>query len=99
MRLSEHKKKIIIDVLKKHQIKKAGIFGSFARGDAVDGVSDLDLIVELSRNDLFALSALKNDLEEKLKINVDIITYSGLERFAKKEHFKQEVSKHQEYLI
>ncbi len=50
-------------ILIKYDIKKAGIFGSYARGDAREGYSDIDLIVEPAKNDLFELSALKADLE------------------------------------
>ncbi|QTL97874.1 hypothetical protein GM661_07705 [Iocasia frigidifontis] len=54
-------------------------------------LSDLDLIVELAKKDLFELAGLKMDLEEKLNISTDIITYSGLRNFAKKEGFKKAV--------
>lgn len=89
---------IIKDILKKHNIKKAGVFGSYARGEATDS-SDLDLVVELAKNDLFELAGLKMDLEEKLNISTDIITYSGLRNFAKKEEFKKAVLDEQVIII
>ena len=99
MNLSQEEKQKIKKILNKHNIKKAGIFGSYARGEAVTGKSDLDIIIELSQNDLFELTAVKLDIEEALGLSVDIITYSGLQKFAKKEEFKIEVIKDQESLI
>ncbi|RCW53410.1 nucleotidyltransferase family protein [Halanaerobium sp. ST460_2HS_T2] len=99
MNLSQEQRKKIKDILNKHNIKRAGIFGSYARGEAVNDKSDLDLIVELSQNDLFELTAVKLDIEEALGLSVDIITYSGLKKFAKKEDFKKEVIKDQVSLI
>jgi len=93
MNLSQEEKQEIKEILNKHNIKKAGIVGSDARGEAVTGKSDLDIIVELSQNDLFELTAVKLDIEEALDLSVDIITYSGLQKFAKKEEFKKEVIK------
>ena len=61
--------------------------------------SDLDLIVELSKNDLFGLISLKQDLEEELNLFVDIITYNGLIKFSRKERFKEEVLKEQEIIL
>ena len=57
-----------------HPIKKASYFGSYADGKATSN-SDLDLLVEFDkpRISLFVLSAIKLDLEEQLKIPVDVI--------------------------
>ena len=57
-----------------HPIKKASYFGSYADGKATNK-SDLDLLVEFHkpRVSLFVLSAIKMDLEEQLKIPVDVI--------------------------
>ena len=57
-----------------HPIKKASYFGSYADGKAT-GKSDLDLLVEFDkpRISLFVLSAIKLDLEDQLKIPVDVI--------------------------
>jgi len=75
--------------LKEHNIDKAGLYGSYVRGEASEGESDIDLIIELSENNLFALASLKRDLEEELGVEVDIITYSGIKNFARKEDFKE----------
>ena len=64
----------IIKVAEFHSIKKASYFGSYADGKATSS-SDLDLLVEFDkpRVSLFLLSAIKLDLEDQLKIPVDII--------------------------
>src|SRR3989344_6115401 len=45
-RVLENIKKKIIGVLRKNNIKKAGIFGSYARGEGQRG-SDVDILIEL----------------------------------------------------
>ena len=97
MTLQKKKKKNIIDVLKRRKVKKAGIFGSYARGDATKD-SDIDIVVELAQKDLFELSGLKIDLEKTLNRKVDIVTYNGL-NFSKREGFKERVLRDQVILI
>ena len=71
-------KKIIIRVLRKHGVKKAALFGSVARGEAVEK-SDIDLLIEFKgRKSLLDLVSLKLELEELLKRNVDVLTYKSL---------------------
>jgi len=55
-------------------VKKVSYFGSYANGRQTDS-SDLDLLLEFHKPSvsLFTLSAIKNDLEEQLKIPVDVI--------------------------
>ncbi|MCK5733644.1 MAG: nucleotidyltransferase domain-containing protein [Candidatus Latescibacteria bacterium] len=58
----------------KYGIQKIGLFGSVARGEE-HGQSDVDVIVELEKQDLFYLIGIKQDLEEQLRIPVDIVSY------------------------
>jgi len=54
------------------------IFGSVSRDEAF-GTSDLDLIVELTREmGIFEFLGIKLFLEERLGIRVDLVTESGL---------------------
>ena len=55
-------------------IKQAFYFGSYAEGRQTDS-SDLDLLLEFQKPavSLFTLSAVKNNLEDMLKIPVDVI--------------------------
>lgn len=58
----------------KYHILRIGIFGSAAREDMTDG-SDVDIVVEMDRQDLFSLIGIKQDLEEKMSLPVDIVSY------------------------
>jgi predicted nucleotidyltransferase len=55
-----------------YHLARIGIFGSYARNEA-DGESDIDIVVELEKPDLFVLGNIKNDLEEIFGISVDVI--------------------------
>ena len=57
-----------------YQIRRIGLFGSAAR-DRIDPQSDIDVVVELERQDLFALIGIKQDLEEQLHRQVDVVSY------------------------
>ena len=66
--------KAVEQVASTFPIKNAAYFGSYAEGRQTD-VSDLDLLLEFREPavSLFMLSAIKNDLEDQLKIPVDVI--------------------------
>ena len=55
-------------------IRQVSYFGSYAEGWQTDA-SDLDLLIEFQRSavSLLVLSAIKNNLEDLLKIPVDVI--------------------------
>jgi len=57
-----------------YQIRRIGLFGSAAR-DRIHPQSDIDVVVELERQDLFALIGIKQDLEEQLHRQVDVVSY------------------------
>ena len=58
----------------KYGIKRLGLFGSTVRGRATEQ-SDIDIVVELEKQDLFFMIGIKQDLEEQLGVKVDIISY------------------------
>ena len=71
-------KKKMLPVLKKHEVSKAGIFGSFATG-AEKKSSDIDILIEFEgEKSLLDLVALKLDLEEETDRKVDLLTYNSL---------------------
>lgn len=72
-------KRKAVPVLKRHAVKRASIFGSYARGTAKSR-SDVDFLIEYKGKDksLFDLVDLKSDLEETLDRKVDIITYNSI---------------------
>lgn len=78
MKLQERQIRKIKTILKKHDVKRAHLFGSFARGDA-DRNSDIDILFEFKGNkSLIDHSGLKIALEEKLRKKVDVVTYNSL---------------------
>lgn len=72
-------KKRALPILKRHAIKRAAIFGSFARGEA-KARSDVDILIEYKgkNKSLFDLVDLKSELEDILGRKVDIVTYSSI---------------------
>jgi predicted nucleotidyltransferase len=58
-------------------VKKIGLFGSFARGRQT-GKSDIDIIVEFSKPIGFKFLELCDYLEKKLGKKVDILTPAGI---------------------
>ena len=58
----------------KYHIKKLGIFGSVAK-NRMKEASDIDIVVNLTKQDLFELIGIKQDLEEMLKYPIDIVSY------------------------
>ena len=71
-------KKRINPTLRNYGIKKAAIFGSFAKGKTKEN-SDIDILVEFPGNkSLLDLVDLKFALEEILGRKVDVLTYDSL---------------------
>ncbi len=71
-------KKTLIEVLKKHGVKKAALFGSIVRGEATEE-SDIDLLIEFGgRKSLLYLAGLKLELQELLRRRIDVLTYKSL---------------------
>jgi predicted nucleotidyltransferase len=72
-------KKKALPILKRHDVRRASIFGSFARGTAKPG-SDVDFLIEYKTKNksLFDLVDLKDDLEETLNRKVDLVTYNSI---------------------
>ena len=70
--------KKIIPTLKSQGVVKAGIFGSYATGEAKEN-SDVDLLVELKDDkSLLDLVGLKLELEDVLGRKVDVLTYDAI---------------------
>ncbi|MEK6935761.1 MAG: nucleotidyltransferase family protein [Nanoarchaeota archaeon] len=82
-------KKPIIEILKKHGVKKAGIFGSYARGEEKKN-SDIDILVEIDCS-LLGLISLEMELEKILRKKIDLLTYAGINPHLKEYILKDEV--------
>jgi len=78
----------IIAAGKRHGASNFRLFGSVARGDAVED-SDVDLIVHFEpERSLIDHGGLIDDLEELLGIKVDVISEGGM-----RDRFRHEVMK------
>ena len=83
--------KKIIPVLKRHDVVKAGIFGSFVRGEA-KRKSDIDILIKFKgRKSLLDLSRLDIELEKKLRRKVDDVEYGTVHPLLKDRILKEEV--------
>lgn len=66
------------DVLHRHGITNARVFGSVARGDDHE-TSDVDLLVEFAPGTgLFTIARIQAELEEILGVSVDLVPEAGL---------------------
>jgi len=77
-------------VLKKYKIKKAGIFGSYARGENKKK-SDVDILIEPPKGMGLEFVGVKLELEDELGKKVDLITYKYIHPFLKKKILESEV--------
>jgi hypothetical protein len=84
-------KNIILNRLKEFDPVKAGIFGSFARGENKKG-SDIDILVEFKEApSLLTLIKLENELSEILGIRVDLVTTGALKNKRIKKSIKKDL--------
>ena len=92
-------KKKILDILKQYKIEhntdygitKIGLFGSVARDEAKDS-SDVDVVVELKKPNLFTLSSIKQELEDKLNSSVDVVRFRDkMNQFLKNQITKEAI--------
>jgi len=79
--MSPHKNKILSTLKEitpflseKYGVTRIGIFGSVARDDASEQ-SDVDIVYEMSRPNLFTVVHLKKELERVLHCPVDLVRY------------------------
>lgn len=83
-------KQKIVKILKKNNISKAGIFGSYARGDQKED-SDIDILIEF-KGSLLDLVGLEMELKKVLNKKVDLLTYNGINPFLKEKILNEVIS-------
>jgi len=89
----EELKKKIKPILIQYDVKKAGLFGSAARGEQRPD-SDIDILVEISQKSLSVLDfiGIKLELEGALGKRVDLVEYSTIKPLLKKQILSEEIS-------
>ena len=82
----------ITAVLKKNKVSKAGIFGSYSRGEQNKN-SDIDIAVEINDEDMSLLGFIRliRLLEGLLKRKVDLVEYSAIKPRIKERILKEEI--------
>jgi predicted nucleotidyltransferase len=63
---------------KKYGVKDMALFGSYSRNTAVEGTSDVDVMVEFSQPIGRAFVALADELEALLQLKVDLVSRGGI---------------------
>lgn len=85
------KKPALVRALKREGVIRAGIFGSYARGEQKKH-SDVDIVVKTKKNiGLFDFVGIKLAAEKVLGKKVDLVEYSAIKPRLKEIIFKEEV--------
>ena len=79
-------KKFKVDSASKYGITSLGLFGSFARNQQNE-TSDVDVFVTLKESDFFVLERIREELENLVHRNIDIVNY----RESLRNSFKQNI--------
>lgn len=84
-------KKEIVPTLRRYDVIKASVFGSYARGEE-DLKSDIDLLVQFKGSkSLLDLVGLELELKDKLKVNVDVLTYNSINHLIKDRVMREQI--------
>ncbi|MEK6861004.1 MAG: nucleotidyltransferase domain-containing protein, partial [Nanoarchaeota archaeon] len=74
-----------------HKVTKAGIFGSYARGEQKKK-SDVDILVEISNDvSLLGVIRLKNVLEKALRKRIDLVEYALIRKELRERILNDEI--------
>ena len=85
-------KRKLIPILKKYNVTRAGIFGSYARGEQ-NGKSDIDILVEVNeRVGLIEFIKLKMAIQELLRKKVDLVEYDTIRPEIRENIIRDEIS-------
>ncbi len=79
------KRKLLRHFFVSRPIRRAYVFGSYARKTAARKSSDLDILVELDHSEPIGMKffSYQPELEELLKKKVDLVSAAGLSRHLK----------------
>ena len=79
-------------ILRKYGVRRAAVFGSFARGEEKKK-SDVDMLVDVpSGTGLFTFIGLQNALADRLGRAVDLVTYRSLHPYIREQVLKERVA-------
>lgn len=80
----------IMPLVERYDLKKVGVFGSYAKGNASVG-SDIDLLIDVPRKvSLIEILQLESELSETLGKKVDLVEYNSLKSVVRDEILKSQ---------
>ena len=83
--------RVAVPILRRNGVRKAGVFGSVARGEGKK-TSDIDILVETRKGtSMLDFAGLKIELEEKLNSKVDLVEYKTIKLLIKDSILNDEV--------
>lgn len=82
----------VAPLLRKNGVVRAGIFGSYARGEQTKD-SDIDILIEIRgrKFSLLDLIGLEMELNEILKKKIDLLTYKSINHLLRKRILNEEI--------
>lgn len=84
-------KNSILPILLKHNISRAGLFGSYVKNQQTQN-SDIDILIQLSKKiSLLEFVRIKLDLEDTLNKKVDLVEYQAIKPRLKNRILSEEV--------
>jgi predicted nucleotidyltransferase len=84
-------KEKITPILQRYGVTKAAIFGSLAKGEATTS-SDVDILVEIKTDmSLLDFIGVKIELEEALKMKVDLVEYETIKPLIREKILNEQV--------
>lgn len=92
MRTLEELKPVLVSVLEKYPVARAGVFGSYARGEQ-QADSDLDVLVEFeTQENIFQdYFGLLSELEAVTGLDVDLVEYQLIKPVLRDNILKDEI--------
>jgi hypothetical protein len=82
--------KKLIELCRQNDVRKIGVFGSVARGEA-DAQSDIDLVVSFSKRiSLLKMVTLEREISEALGMDVDLLTEDAISPYLR-ERIKRDL--------
>ncbi|MCL1999258.1 MAG: nucleotidyltransferase domain-containing protein [Turicibacter sp.] len=83
----------VTPILEKYPVKRAGLFGSYARGEQNED-SDIDILLEFSESIGLGYGSMYLDLMEVVPIPTGLLTSAGLAE--QSQHFQESVRRNLE---
>jgi predicted nucleotidyltransferase len=82
----------VLPILQRYGAKRAGLFGSYVRGEIAED-SDIDILVEIEQDiSLLDFIGIKLEIEDVLGREVDLVEYDTIKPLLKERILKEEVA-------